>query len=340
MNKFVYALIAIVILILSALFLNFELPVIAVGAEKLPGFVLGPLHITNSLLTSWIVMVIIIVVFWLGTRNMQKIPSGLQNVIEMVVEGLYNLTENVAGPKWTPRFFIIPATIFIYVLFSNWFGLLPGLAGIGLCEVHHAAEETHAEDTHTEDTHATEETHAETTATASTLPNTCPEGEVIVPFFRSPSADLNNTLVLAVFTQIAAQVFGFMALGAGGYLSKFLVFGGIAKAFGPDEHGNPRSVGGMIGQLLLGFIDLFVGLLEGLSEFVKIVAFTFRLFGNIFAGEVMLIVLTFLVPLVLTLPFLGFEIFVGLVQAFIFFILSVAFYTVAVTSHDHDEAHH
>jgi F-type H+-transporting ATPase subunit a len=130
-----------------------------------------------------------------------------------------------------------------------------------------------------------------------------------------------------------------MALGFGGYLGKFLVFDGIRSAFGPDAHGNKRSTGGMLGQLALGLIDLFVGLLEGLSEFIKVIAFTFRLFGNIFAGEVMLIVLTFLVPLVLTIPFLGFEVFVGLIQAFIFFILSVAFYSVAVTSHSHEEGH-
>jgi F-type H+-transporting ATPase subunit a len=95
----------------------------------------------------------------------------------------------------------------------------------------------------------------------------------------------------------------------------------------------------MLAQLALGFIDLFVGLLEFMSEFVKVIAFTFRLFGNIFAGEVMLIVLTFLVPLILTLPFLGLEVFVGLVQAFVFYILSIAFYTVAVIPHGHEEAH-
>jgi len=161
---------------------------------------------------------------------------------------------------------------------------------------------------------------------------------VVVPFLRSPSADLNNTLMLALFTQVAAQFFGFSALGLG-YLGKFFVFGGLASAFEPDDHGNKRSFGSMLGQLAMGFIDMFVGLLEFLSEFVKVIAFTFRLFGNIFAGEVMLLVLAFLVPLVLTLPFLGLEVFVGLVQAFVFYILSIAFYTVAVTSHSHEEAH-
>jgi len=278
-----------------------------------------------------VVTILIIALVLLGSRKMQLLPSGLQNIIEIAVEGLYNLTEGVSGRKWVGRFFIIPTTIFIYVLVSNWFGLLPGLAGIGFCVPAHGAEEAaQAEAAQAEETQA---------ETSSGLGTTCAEGEEIIPLFRSPSADLNNTLMLALVTQVAAQAFGVMALGFGGYLGKFFIFDGIKAAFRPDAHGHKRSVGGMIGQLAMGIIDLFVGLLEGLSEFIKVIAFTFRLFGNIFAGEVMLIVLTFLVPLVLTVPFLGFEVFVGLVQAFIFFILSVAFYTVAVTSHGYEEGH-
>ena len=337
---------AIVLIILGSLLLRFALPVVSVSAEHIPGFTIGPLKVSNSLLTSWVVMVLIIIGAWLGTRNMQVVPSGWQNVVEFMVEALYNLTEGVSGPKWVGRFFVIPTTIFVYVLASNWFGLLPGLAGFGVCHAPYHAEEAHAEETaHEEeaapakDEQATEEHTEEEHAEEAVHSNTCPPGEEVIPFFRSPSADLNNTLMLALVTQVAAQVFGFTALGFGGYMGKFFVFNGIRAAFGPDSHGNKRSTGGMIGQLAMGLIDLFVGLLEGLSEFIKVIAFTFRLFGNIFAGEVMLIVLTFLVPLVLTIPFLGFEIFVGLVQAFIFFILSVAFYTVAVTSHDHDEGH-
>lgn len=323
-----YTLGAVVLLVLGILFLKFELPVVSVTAEKLPGWQVGPLPITNSLFTSWIVILLITVVTYLGSRNMQLVPSGLQNVLEFLVEALYNLTESVSGPKWVSRFFIIPATIFFYVLASNLIGLLPGLAGIGLCEEHHAPATAEAAP------------HEEApTANGFRLGNTCEKGQVIVPFLRSPSADLNFTLVLALITQIVAQYFGFSALGFGGYASKFIVLDGIKAAFKPDEHGHKRSTGGMIGQLMLGLINFAVGLLELLSEFVKIIAFTFRLFGNVFAGEVMLIVLTFLVPLMLTLPFLGFEIFVGAVQAFIFFILSVAFYSVAVTSHEHEEAH-
>jgi F-type H+-transporting ATPase subunit a len=307
------------------LLLKFNLPIVSVSAEALPGWGI----ITNSFLTSLVVTVIIILTAFLATRNMQLVPSGLQNFVEIIVETLYNLTESVAGPKWAPRFFVIPTTIFIYVLVSNWFGLIPGLAGFGFC---HAPGHAEGEQAAVEEEAHTEEPHGWVIG--------CSPGEEIIPLFRSPSADLNYTLMLALITQVAAQFFGFSALGASGYLGKFFVVDKLKAAFGPDEHGHERSRGGMMAQLAFGLIDFFVGLLEGLSEFVKVIAFTFRLFGNIFAGEVMLIVLTFLVPLVLTIPFLGFEVFVGLVQAFIFFILSVAFYTVAVTAHGgHEEGH-
>ncbi len=322
-----YLLGIVVLVVLGGMFLRFELPPISVSAEHLPNMYLGPLPITNSLLTSWVVVILLIAMAYFATRNMQMVPSGLQNLLEWIVEQLYNITEGVSGPKWAVKFFIVPTTIFFYVLFSNWFGLIPGLGGFGFCEPHEVAgQEVAAAEGEGEG--------------GGSLILGCQPGEIVVPIFRSPSADLNNTLMLALFTQVTAWVFGFTALGFGGFVGKFFVFSGIAKAFKPDEHGNKRNFKEMMGQVAFGFIETAVGLLEFLSEFVKIIAYTFRLFGNIFAGEVMLVVLTFLVPLTLALPSLGLEVFVGLVQAFVFFILSVAFYTLAVTPHAHeDEAH-
>ncbi|MDM8519524.1 FoF1 ATP synthase subunit a [Anaerolineales bacterium HSG6] len=309
---------AILLMALSVLFLRDEQPVISVSAEHL--FWVGPLNVTNSLFTSWVVIVIILVFVGVGLRNMSEQPSGLQNALEFLYEGLYNLTENVAGPEHVKRFFAIPATIFIYVLVSNWFALFPGfpLLGVGLCtEAHHAEETAHAEDSHADEGHAEE--------ASGSMWTTCAPGEHVVPLFRSPSADLNNTLSLALVTQVMSWTFGIMVLGFAGYFSKFFVTKKMIS-------------GATIGERFLGVIDFLVGLLELLSEFVKIVAYTFRLFGNIFAGEVTVMILTFFVPLILTLPMLGFEIFVGFIQAFVFFILSVAFYTLAVASHG-DEAH-
>jgi F-type H+-transporting ATPase subunit a len=138
-----------------------------------------------------------------------------------------------------------------------------------------------------------------------------------VPYFRAPSADLNFTLAITVWAVVMIEYFGFSALGFGGYLGKFFNF-----KEGP-----------------MGFM---VGLLEFISEIARIPAFMFRLFGNIFAGEVLLVVMIFLIPLGWPLPFYAFEVFVGFIQAFVFAVLTMAFIAIAVTPHggDHGDGHH
>ncbi len=310
----VFIVIALVIVI-AGFFLQVNLPTISVAAERL--FSIGSFSVTNALLTSWIATILIVLVVFLATRNMQSRPSGLQNFIEFVVEGVYNLTESVSGREWAPRFFAIPATIFIFVLVANWFGLFIGvpLAGLGLCEGgEHGEEGEHAA------LLLASTEGAPVAAEGEEAVGTCQPGQHIVPFFRAPSADLNFTLALAVITQLASWYFGIAALGFGGFMGKFLQFGELTK-------------GGGIGGFALGLINFAVGLIELMSEFIKIIAFTFRLFGNIFAGEVMLFVIIFLAPLLVITPLIGFEIFVGFIQAFVFFILSVAFYTVSIKPH-------
>jgi F-type H+-transporting ATPase subunit a len=326
--------VTIVLLVAGNLFLRFTLPPVVVRAEHLPGVVIAGVQISNALVTAVLVDIILVVLAILGTRKMRRVPSGFQNFLEWVIETLYNFTESVAGSKWTPRFFAVVATIFFYVLVSNWFGLIPGLAAVGFCEEHHVEEGTE---------------HAAAPGLAAPLldhpeeaprpPLGCQSGEVIVPLFRSPSTDLNNNFALALISVGLTQVFGAMALGVG-YFSKFINVKGMLSAFGPDQHGQRRGCAGMLGAFLFGAIGLFVGITELISEFAKLISFSFRLFGNIFAGEVMLLVMTFLLPLVLTIPFLGLEVFIGLIQAFIFYILTLAFFTSATVSHDHGEEHH
>jgi F-type H+-transporting ATPase subunit a len=322
------------LLVAGSIVLRFVLPPVSVRAEALPGVVIGGVAFTNAFATAMLVDVILVVLAIIGTRNMRLVPSGLQNFLEWVVEVLYNLTESVATAKWAPRFFAVVATIFFYVLLSNWFGLVPGLAAVGVCEEHHLEEEAE---------------HAAVPGLAAPLvdhpeeetrpPLGCQSGEVIIPIFRSPSTDLNNNFALALVSVGMTQVYGVMALGVG-YFTKFFNVKGMIRAFGPDERGQRRGCGGMLGAFLFGAIDFFVGILELISEFAKIISFSFRLFGNIFAGEVMLLVLASLVPLILTIPFLGLEVFVGLIQAFIFFILTLAFFAIATVSHNHEEEHH
>jgi F-type H+-transporting ATPase subunit a len=321
------------LLVAGAILLRFVLPPVAVRAEALPGVVIGGVAFTNAFLTALVVDVFLVVLAFLGTRKMRLVPSGLQNLLEWIIEALYNLTESVASAKWAPRFFAVVATIFFYVLFSNWFGLVPGLAAVGVCEEHHVEDAEHAA---LPGLAAPLLDHPDETPRP---PLGCQAGEVIVPIFRSPSTDLNNNFALALVSVGMTQVFGVMALGAG-YFTKFFNVKGMIRAFRPDERGQRRGCAGMLGVFMFGAIDFFVGILELISEFAKIISFSFRLFGNIFAGEVMLLVLASLLPLILTIPFLGLEVFVGLIQAFIFFILTLAFFSIATISHDHKEEHH
>ncbi len=146
------------------------------------------------------------------------------------------------------------------------------------------------------------------------------EGRVglLVPFFRGASTDLNTTLAIAIFAMASVQFWGFRTLGFAGYAGKFI--------FNPIK--DP--------------IGAFVGLLELIGEFIKVISFTFRLFGNMFAGEILLIAMGFLLPLIGIIPFLGLELFVGVIQAAIFSVLTLIFGSLAIIAHehgDHDEEH-
>jgi len=325
--------VTVALLAFGSIFLRFQLPPVVVSAEPLPGLAIAGFQVTNTLLTTLLVDVLLVGLAFLGTRRMKLEPSGLQNFLEWIVEFLYNMTESIAGSRWAPRFFAIVATIFFYVLMSNWFGLVPGLAAVGFCEAHeaHSVEAVVAQE-------ALGGEAAQLVEEEAVHPPLlgCQEGEAIIPLFRSPSTDLSNNLALALVAVLMTQVFGIWAVGFG-YFRKFINVQGMLAAFRPTEEGERRGCAGMMGAFIFGFIEFFVGILETISEFAKVISFSFRLFGNIFAGEVMLLVLASLVPLVLTLPFLGLEIFVGLIQAFIFYILTVAFFAMATVAHGHQE---
>ncbi len=345
--KFLLAAIgALALMMLGNMFLRFHLPPVTVRAEPLPGLTIGNVRVTNSLVTALLVDVILVVLAIAATRRMQLVPSGLQNFMEFLVETLYNLTHSIAGSRWTPRFFAIVATIFFYVLVSNWFGLLPGLAAVGFCESHAELATLHQPtiwDRISE--HATARLAAplpakggkESTSGTHTYWG-CQPGEIIVPLFRSPSTDLSSNLALALVSVGMTQVFGVTALGAR-YFTKFFNIAGMLRAFRPDEGGQRRGCAGMLGTFMFGGIEFFVSILEAVTEVAKLLSFSFRLFGNIFAGEVMLLVLASLMPLVLTLPFIGLELFVGLIQAFIFYVLTLAFFTIATVSHENQSSH-
>ncbi len=248
---------------------------ISLAAEPL--FHIGSFPVTNTLVMTLILSAAIIAFSFFIKNRLKLIPRGFQNIIEYVLEALLNLADSVTQDrKQTQKFFPLVATIFIFVILSNWIEIVPGLGTIGI----------------------NAQLHGKT---------------VLVPFLRSTSADLNVTLALALISVFSIQFMGIAAIGAVKYAKKF-----FASPFQ-----RPYLIG------------TFVGLLELVSEVAKIISFSFRLFGNIFAGEVLLIVILNLVPYIIPLPFLFLELFVGFIQALVFSMLTLVFLKMGATEAAH-----
>jgi len=265
---------------------------ISLAAEKI--FSIGPLAITNSMINTYVVIALLFLVAFTVGSNVKKIPGRFQSLIELVIESIYNLVESIASHN-ARKIFPFVVTFFIFILCSNWLGLLPGVGTIGIKE---KTEETSIV---SEDKNIEEVVNPTTEKAAET--------EKFLPLFRAATADLNTTLALAIIAMIAVQVYGFKSLGIS-YSKKFLNFS------------NP--------------IMVFVGILELISEFSKVISFGFRLYGNIFAGEVLMAVMAFLIPVLAPTPFYFLEIFVGFIQALVFTLLLTVFLTGA--SEGHEEA--
>lgn len=295
-------------LLIASFIVRTDSPHVSLAAEPL--LVGGPAWFTNSLLTTLVVDLIIIVLAIWTRASIKELPSGIGNFMEFVIESLYNLVESVSGQHYARKFFPWVATIFIFVILSNYTGLIPG---VGSIVVNHGPATVHEE---SEGGHSAiiEDEVASTSKRVFVLfPKQAEEGEhkAPTPLFRAPSADLNVTFALALITMFMVQVWGVQALGLK-YFKKFFNF----------------SSGGM------GAIMGVVGILELIGEIAKIISFAFRLFGNIFAGEVLLAVMAFLITFLLPMPFYGLELFVGFIQALVFMMLAVVFFTISTISHD------
>ena len=240
---------------------------ISVAAEVLTH--IGPLPITNSLLTSMIVMILLFALaLWVEISPVKKGVKQIPTPVLMVTEGFYNFLHGILGAL-TDKLFPIAFTFFLFIILGNWIGLLPGVGPIGI--------------------------------------NESIDGEkVLIPLFRGPNADLSTTVAFALISVGVTQYFGVKALGFKGYFQKFINFK------------NP--------------MNFVLGILETIQEFSKIISFSFRLFGNIFAGEVLLTVIAFLVPFLMPVPFLALEVFVGFIQALVFTVLTAIFIAVATES--------
>lgn len=238
---------------------------ISLAAEPL--FHIGSFTITNTLLVSWVTVILLAVLAILMNRTIKMVPTGLQNIFEIIIDYFLKLTDQVTGNrKQSEKFFPIVITIFLFVLVANYLGLLPGFGSIGF--------------------NATE--HGE---------------HVFIPLFRSVNSDLNMTLALAIVSVVATNAIAILLIG-------------IVKA-------SKRFIN--LKNPVMGF----VGIVEFISEIAKFISFSFRLFGNVFAGEVLLVVVSSLVPYVAPLPFYFLELFVGLIQALVFAMLTLVFMKVA-----------
>lgn len=261
------------------------------GAEAV--FNLGPIAITNSMVITIMVTLGIVVFAQLVSRNITPVPSGLQNFAEWMVESMYNFLEEILGTQLVKKTFWFFGTLFFFILFTNWFGLIPGVGTIGWEVVDPV---THATSFH--------------------------------PWLRGGNADLNMTSAMAILFCVLWLYWAIQANGPIGFLKHI---------FAPGADGSGFMKWFMVAILL------FVGVLETLSILFRPVSLSFRLFGNIFAGENVLESMMHLVPWLswlIPLPFYFLELLVGLVQALVFMLLTAVF-TLLICEHGegHEEGH-
>jgi len=295
-------------------------PVFHIGGG---GVGLGPgdwsgIVINNSMVMTALVVLVLLILAAIVRATASIYPKGFYNFMELIVDTLYN-TFGAVDRRYIARFFPMVGTIFFYVLFSNWLALLPGVLSVGYYLPYDQLEPSHAAEARMEGALAMTGSSDYVQTPASTITAAEEAETVLVPYLRSPSADLNNTIVLALIAAVYAQFWGIRELG-GGYFAKFFPVSEFKNGIGA------------------GLIGIFVGLVEIVSELARVVSYAFRLFGNVFAGEVILLVMVFLLPL-LQLPFLALEVFIGFIQAFVFAILCMVFASLATVSHSHDDAH-
>ncbi len=274
-------------------------PHIQMPAEAFP---VGPIRVPNTLMGLLIADLVLIGLFAVGTRHIRAgrpeamVPRGLQNLVEMIYEFLANFLRGILGER-AEKMLPLLITFFLFILIANWIELIPGFDTIGIIE--------HA---HGEGGHAIRQVGPFVFLTHE------PGEYALVPFLRAANTDLNVPLAMALISVFMTQVYGVQALGWA-YFNRFINIKALTS-------------GG-----LMGVMNFAVGLLETLSEFTKIISFGFRLFGNIFAGMVLLLVISSLVPFVAPVLFYILELFVGAVQALVFMMLTAAFTAVATAGH-------
>lgn len=268
------------------------IPARAVEVVTLHLPVVGDFPITNSMVVTWVVALGLVVFVQIATRKMQYVPVGAQNFVEWLVESLFDFLEGVIGPDLVKKTFWFFASIFIFILFSNWAGLIPGFGTIGWGE------------------------HQ-------------PDGSfrVTQPWLRGANADLNMTLAMSLTFFACWIVWALQANGPIGFLKHLFA---------------PKGETTGVMKVLMIVVFLVVGCLEVVSILFRPVSLSFRLYGNIFAGENILESMSNLLPgflgrVLIPVPFYFMELLVGVVQALVFMLLTAVF-TLLICQHDEDHA--
>jgi F-type H+-transporting ATPase subunit a len=256
-----------------------------------PVLTIGGFAITNSLLNSFAAVLVLALFFVAAGRKISKIPKGIQNFFEMLLDGALNFSDSVTGDrKKSEKFMPFVLSLFLFILANNWLGLFPGVGTIGFVEAH--------------------EGH-----------------QVFVPFFRGGTADLNTTLALALLSVVAIHVIGALTVGAWTHINKFINFKALLEI--PKKFKDDKNV------IFINPIKAFVGLVEIIGEIAKVASLSLRLFGNIFAGEVLLASIMAIFAFFLPLPFMFLEVLVGVIQASVFAILVLVFLTMFSVAEEH-----
>jgi len=256
-----------------------------------PVFKVGNFAITNSLVNSWAVVLLLIIFGVVISRKISKIPKGLQNLFEMVIEAGLGVMDSVTGSREkSMKFFPFVFTLFIFILINNWLGMFPGIGSIGYTAMHGGHE-------------------------------------TFVPYFRGATADVNTTLALALLAVIGSNILGFVVVGFWKYFNKFIKVNDLVDI--------PKKIFKDPTIIVVNPIKFFVGLIEIVSEIAKVASLSFRLFGNVFAGEVLLMSIAAIFAFVLPVPFMFLEILVGVIQALIFSMLTLVYLSVATTAEEH-----
>ena len=263
---------------------------IPVAAEVLTH--IGPIPVTNAYVNSTIIAFCFVVFAFVLNRRLKKTPGKLQNAFEALIDFLLSYFDQVTGDREkSKRFLPIVGTLFLFILCSNWFGMVPGTGTIGVWEVIEGEKE-------------------------------------LVPLLRSAGSDLNLTVAMALVSVIASHLLGIMSIGFFVHWNKFIQLGTIWKAI--------RALSPI--KILIALVEFVVGIIELFSEVAKVVSLSLRLFGNIFAGEVLMTVISSLVSFVIPLPFMFLELIVGVVQATVFSMLTLVYLSI-LTSKPHGDSH-